>query len=324
MLAYHIMGSANPEYASRLVDWIHSPNNIYLVTFDNLPALKIFKQNWSPRGNVNCILTPPITWGGISIVSATLWAMGQLLHLNSDWRYFIPLSDSDVPLKRQSDICEILEAKAKSGKTLSLHLNPQRIVSTDYDLIDYSRPLGYRKQLGVRRDVSFVVHDQLADHFQEMTESPIYVTTKRLQFHVTENRRDKTLYIRPLEHNEALFRKSVFTKYKPLFGKFWCILSRESCDWLTHWEDLPLLFTAFSSTFIPDESFLHTALGGEHSPWHRQIETSNRFRWHNGTADAISDLKLSALQACECFFARKVQSDQCARLFHWIDSWSAE
>jgi Core-2/I-Branching enzyme len=322
MLAYHIMGSANPEHAARLLGWIYSRSNIYLVTFDNTSAFEKFKQHSQPASNVDVKLTPPVTWGGITMVSTILSAMAQLSRQCSAWKYFVLLSDSDVPLKCQSYICSTLETEATFGRSIFIHINAEARGGSHTDVADDPLSFKYNRQLSVRTDVEFVVHEQLTEHFRRVTESPIYITSKRLQFHVTDWRHEKALYIRPLDRVEANFRRRIFSKYEPRFGKTWCILSRWACNWLLEWEDLSLLFTAFSSTFCPDESFFHTAFGGAHFPRYDELETSNRFRWLNGTADKISDEKLVALRASPSFFARKVWPERSAGLFDWIDTWS--
>jgi hypothetical protein len=104
MLAYHVMGSANPEHAARLLKWIYSIKNRYLVTFDNLSSFEKFKQASKAADNVDAISTPPVTWGGISMVGSILAAMRHLMRVDQQWKYFILLSDSDVSLKSQDDI----------------------------------------------------------------------------------------------------------------------------------------------------------------------------------------------------------------------------
>lgn len=322
MLAYHILGSANPQHAARLLKWIYSAENRYLITFDNPTALEKFQEASKAADNIRTMPTPPVTWGGISMVTSILRSLRTLLQEDNRWEFFILLSDSDVPLKPQDYIRLTLAKEAALGKDSFIHINQESYPEIDFGILDYSRPYAYHKLLPVRDDVKFLVHEQLIGHFEEITQSPIYITKKRVQFHVTDSRHDKLLYIRPLEQVEADFRKSVFSSYTPRFGKVWCILSRRTCNWLLQWKDLSLLFAVFGNTFCSDESFLQTALGGPHFPWFEGLDTSNRLRWHGGTADVISDEKLSSLSASECLFARKVHPSRSDCLFDWIDSWS--
>src|SRR5215469_5291577 len=115
MLAYYIMGSANPEHAARLLNSIYFPANQYYITFDNHGALERFKRTSTAFENMIVKCIPSVTWGGISMVASILQGMVNLLKENSHWEYFILLSDSHVALKPQRDICSILEQQAEKG-----------------------------------------------------------------------------------------------------------------------------------------------------------------------------------------------------------------
>ncbi|MBV8937247.1 MAG: hypothetical protein JO095_15755, partial [Alphaproteobacteria bacterium] len=152
MLAYHIMGSANPEHALRLLNWIYSAENSYLITFDSPTALERFKQASKRADNIEALYIPPVTWGGISMVASILTALRILLNANKKWSFFILLSDSDVPLKTQEYICMTLMAESDSGKDSFIHVNQERSTELDLSIIDYSVPYKYQELLSVRSD----------------------------------------------------------------------------------------------------------------------------------------------------------------------------
>ena len=321
MIAYHIMSSAYPEQATQLIKWIYREDNLFLVTFDNQIAAQRFRENSVDHGNVNVRITSPIVWGGISMIYSTLDAIRAMLSYSQEWRYFIPLSDTDIPLKSQQNIISWLNVNSGKGAYISLHVNDANL-PTDFLIpeIDCNLCYSFERQLDVRSDVKFMVHPQLSENFRTLEISPIYNTDKRQRYHVTEDRQAKSLFIRPMERSEIEFRRAVFSRHPPKFGKFWCAVSRSACEWLMDWSELPLLTEAFASTFIPDESFLQTAFNSPDFPWPQSIDRKNPVRWNHGAAHSLTNKHLPELQSTPALFARKLDN-LCAApsLIDWVE-----
>jgi hypothetical protein len=315
------MGSAHPEHARRLVEWIYRDDNLFLITFDNYIAAQNFKESGVHRDNVDVRITSPVVWGGMSMIYSTLDAIRAVLSYGQEWRYFIPLSDTDIPLKDQQHIISWLNVKSGNGAYVSMHINDWDLPSNFWiPEIDCNLCYSFERQLDVRSDVKFMVHPQLSENFNILKNSPIYNVDKRQRYHVTENREDKSLYIRPMERSEIEFRRAVFSRHPPKCGKFWCAISRSACEWLMGWPELPSLTEAFSSTFIPDESFLHTAFNSPDFPWPQSIDRKNPVRWNHGAAQSLADKHLSDLQSTTALFARKLDNLSAApSLIDWVE-----
>ena len=314
------MAAANPAHAARLVRWMWRRNQTYVVSVDATADVDAFRAVLPAQDNVRLLHEWPVTWGGMTQVLSLLRGIESCLRTSSAWRWFINVSDSDIPLQSQERIVERLLHEGNHGCRDFVGRSTLRLRAPWYEGFKQPINLPFETALpGLRPDVRFCIHPQVRRWFTSEETSPIYNTMLRLALHTTDSPTDKTLYVRPLYAFEAQLRRQFYSAFEPTFGKVWVVLSRATCEWLLGWNRLPEVLATLAHTFCPDETVLHTALFSPAFPGSGWVKPDN-LRWRMGASDFVKDELLPKLKATDSLFARKVRFDASDELFAWLDA----
>ena len=142
-LAYILLLHNNIDHVRRLLARIYDPNFYYVVHIDskstdeyknqvNQKIGELYKRYAVKRPNVIVFNQYSITWGGPSMIYATMESM-KVLHRDfpDDWEYCINLSGADYPLRSNKEIVQELAVNAyllgkKDISYVDMHLNDLR------------------------------------------------------------------------------------------------------------------------------------------------------------------------------------------------------
>ncbi len=319
MIAYHIMVHADPAHAARLLRWLHTQDDLFLVTCDEPGATATFAATGLRADNVALVAIPPMTWGGIGMVDCLLGGMRHFLSAAADWECYVPLSDSDIPLRPKSDIKDRLRQLFDDGRRSLCHFEGQAGIES-IGFPPLARPHStFARALRVRDDLTFHVHGDVEPFFQSLDASPIMDARLRLSFDVRDAIWEKALYIGPLTPDQVSFRKAFFADHVPTFAKIWSLLlSRPACDWLCRSSLTVLARAVVSNSFIPEETMFSTILNSAACPLRAELAQQS-IRWNNGAPARIGDGTLAELQRTDALFARKVVADKAAAVLAWAD-----
>lgn len=323
MIAYHIMVHAHPEHAARLLRWLHAPDDLFLVTCDDLAAAAAFAACSLRADNVAVTAIPPMTWGGIGMVDCVLGGMRHFLAAGQAWECYLPLSDSDIPLRSKSHIKDWLRHSFAAGRRSLLHIESRASIETVGFLTLATPHSAFTRALPVRDDVRFYAHGDAARFFQSMDASPIMDPRLRLAFDVRDANWERALYIGPMTPEQVSFRQAFFARRPPAFAKLWSLLlSRPACEWLCRSDLMVLARAVVANTFIPEETMFATILDSTEFPQRAEMAPGS-IRWNAGAPASIGDGTLAELQASDALFARKVATAHAAGLLAWVEQVAA-
>lgn len=146
-VAYFIMAHQRPKQLQRLINSIHTPDNLYLVHLDSKADDEMFtvlQELINKHANIFFLPSRSLTWGGWSLVQVEIDAI-RLLLSDPTWTHYINLSGQDFPLVDQKKISQIL----KPGISyMDYHQNKE--TSAAYTSKYYIEDCGQMKVLGAR------------------------------------------------------------------------------------------------------------------------------------------------------------------------------
>ncbi|XP_014676193.1 PREDICTED: N-acetyllactosaminide beta-1,6-N-acetylglucosaminyl-transferase, isoform B-like isoform X2 [Priapulus caudatus] len=112
-LAFSILLLSQVNEAERLLRAIYMPQNSYCIHVDKKASPDIQHALMAlARCFDNVFVTAEqldIIYGTITLVTAELNCMRDLLHFNKDWKYFINLASEEFPLKTNRELVKILK-----------------------------------------------------------------------------------------------------------------------------------------------------------------------------------------------------------------------
>lgn len=317
MIAYLIQCHSNLSHIPRLVRWLWKPENTYLISVNPRSGIqRDLEQAFSDHPNVFVVNSPAVTWGGESLLSATICGLEDLLSLSDKWNYVFNLSESCCPLKSQAEILEKLEANASAGRRDFISsFGP--IARRDWSML---RAHGqYEEMLSLRPDTSFMCDTALHTPFSNVQTSPVLDYETRASLHASE-RLPGTVICRPLYKNESVAREEFFRKHPLYLGRLWFCLCRETADWVARSSFSTNAFEIMRSTFIPEEAFLQTVLRSESSARPQSaIGPADEFWFQSGGPSQIGDAMLDELRTSGASFARKLNVEASPRIAAFIE-----
>lgn len=113
-LAYGILCHSDFVQLDRLLWAIWSPGNLYVLHVDKAvptAARNRLQRRYAGLGNVYFLDSRSCSWGGFSLVEASLDAVELALALDPDWQTFLLISGAHLPLRPQAEIAERLAAE---------------------------------------------------------------------------------------------------------------------------------------------------------------------------------------------------------------------
>jgi Core-2/I-Branching enzyme len=307
VIAYMVQCHTEFAQVARLLEWIYHEDDLFILsidrnTQDDLAEIALFLE----RENVVIAPSHKITWGGASIVQATLSSIREALN-NSTWEYFINLSAFDVPLITRAALGEALAHHAKSGvfNFVSdfgpLEWEP-RVWSGEFD-----RRLLITAPGAAWIELNGNLVDLMSSDMQSHTSfKPVTDAHLRVSFNVDEGSDGKLLACRPLYRFEAEERQDFSSRSSYRYGRQWVILHREICELLFASEIATTIYQNIKHIFIPDEIFFQTLFGATANSSPKRGLIKNNQRYFLGAPERITDRNFAEVRASGAWFARKL------------------
>ncbi len=225
-IGYLILAHANPKHLERLLDTILTPGSMAFVHLDKKTPIDDFRH-LTQREDVELIEERvPVSWGGFSVVQATLNLIKAAKASGQRFEYFSLISGTHYPVRSPQALHAYL-AENKGREFISITAVPNEAAQKDYErfrLIFIDK--GYHRRFGLPQAVTtFIVK-----------------VIDKLKFH------------RKFE--------PVLGDHKPYAGWQWWMLSDDAINYIIEWIDQhPEIVKFFGKTLVPDESFFHTIIG---------------------------------------------------------------
>ncbi|MGE0714285.1 MAG: beta-1,6-N-acetylglucosaminyltransferase [Alphaproteobacteria bacterium] len=315
MIAYFIHCHRRLDRVRRLLQWLYSPRDLYLVGVDVTGAecVDLGQLAGLPR-NVVVRRLPPTVWGGASMLTATLEAMAAALAADRDWRWFVNLSGQDIPLKPQDAILSTLEGERRAGRTNFVATYGARPFAPT---VAIDATVTETQMLQRHADVAFVLYGQARALFAADAQAN-FEPGQRASLFVSEDFARKQLHLRPLGRAERTMRARFFAATPFRFGRLWQVASRELCTYAVGDDAAYRLLGTLGTCFIPEESFFQMLVAD--APADRVGTTvSDNLRYRRGAPHVLHDGLLPALRSDPALFARKLEFGRCAAIDRWID-----
>jgi hypothetical protein len=320
VIAYMVQCHTHFAQVARLLGWIYHEDDLFILsidrnTQDDLTDLSIFLE----RDNVVIAPRHKITWGGASIVQATLSSIRQALG-NSRWEYFINLSAFDIPLITRGALGEALAHYAKSGifnfvSDFGLLKWIPRVWAGEFNQrLLITAPGSARIELNGNLVELMGSNQQSHTHFKPVTDAHL-----RVCFNVDEGSDGKLLSCRPLYPFEAEERRGFASRNPYRYGRQWVILHRESCETLFSSETATTIYQNIKNVFIPDEIYFQTLFGATARAHPRSGLITNNQRYFLGAPERITDRNFAEVRASGAWFARKLVVQEAAEVISFTD-----
>jgi len=315
MIAYMVQIHGDFRRAARLLSWISHPDNLYVVMVDCATRVpKSFQEAIALLPNVHVFNDMPCNWGGASMVAETLKAISIALSLSSRWQYFINISGSDIPLKPQDEMAEILDNWKSEGKSTFItdfghcQFNPEIVI--DESIQDC-------REIAFRQNIKFLVYGQAKQLFERLDQSPITLPHQRSWICVSEDFHRKVLHMRPLYSVEKEARADFLAENPFRFGRQWMVIDRTMCARICESPITRRVFEFLKTVMIPDECFFQTLLNRPDLS-ESSILRSDNLRFKLGGPHDLHDGDLDELVDSKALFARKLNEVKGQNVIQWI------
>lgn len=269
-IAYLILVHTNPNQVNMLIDRLDNGKNIFFVHVDK-KCEKVFEKI-SKKQNVHFVADrTSVTWGGYSLVDASIKLMRMALKFEMDFDYAVLLSGQDYPIKSNEYIESFFEKN--KGK--------------EYFKV---RPLPYKR---------WVHHNGGLDRFEVPYAGFMIGRTARTW-------RMRTSWVKVSRKIGIAKKRTLFKEYYGISQ--WFCTSQKALRYLIeyvdqNWKQLGF----FRRSFIPDEIFFNTII--MNSPFKdRVVPTDLRFVEWTNTAENPRVWRIEDVDTlCESdrLFARK-------------------
>jgi hypothetical protein len=315
MIFYQIQGAYNLDYLRELVSFIFHPQNFYFITIDKSQADKAVQaaDMFGSLENVAIYSDSHITWGGVSQVNSMLIGMNFLRRLAQDGfescRYYINISDSDLPLWSQETLIRYLQRAEENNRLAFMQHWSKPIDFAALPITDASGVF----QFSQRKDIRFQVHKSMAVHFTSGdANNPIMRPLLRPLIVAFEQPVEKVIYLRPMTAIERMTRERFFAQFPMWFGRQWVILHASVIDRMFSNSRFLEFYKMIGDTFIPDESFFQSAV--RHTIGDARQVVGNNLRYKDGGPATLTDAVYDELQDSPVAFARKIIVPEAPRL----------
>lgn len=314
MIFFQIQAAHNLSYIPDLVSMVYGEENFYYVTIDRAAspaAARAVVSFLAPYPNIVVNTNSFVTWGGVSQVDVMLSGMNFMMQLRK-FKYYINISDSDVPLWSLSRLCNFLRDAEASGRLAFItHWKP--------DLTKEPVTLGDEvgtTETSFRPDVQFVIDKRIKAYFVHASTSPIIKAHMRVSFVCAEQPAVKTLFVRPMMPFEEVARRGFLSSFPIYIGRQWMILHCKLLERMFSDRRFLLCYKMLSDMLIPDEMLLQTAILNIEEDKGAISNESLRFR--RGDPQSITDADLPELRTCSAAFARKISIPLSSSLLDYV------
>ncbi len=306
MIFYHIQAAQNLQYLNDLLSFIYSNQNFYFISVDKTQKAHTSKiaENFQGLDNITIYDDSYITWGGVSQINSMLLAMNSMRHLADKnriaYRYYINISDSDVPLWSQTKLTGFLRNAETHGHFAFMQYWRPEI---DFEAITISEATGafiYQH----RHDIRFSIDNSISHYFDGSMPSPIVNALLRPLLVSYEQPTSKMIHIRPLMTFEKMARARFFAEHGIFIGRQWITLHIDIIDRILTHPNFLTYYKMMADTFIPDEAFFQTIVLNTSND--RNEVVNDNLRHHGADPALLTDAHFEELQSSPGAFARKV------------------
>ncbi len=247
-ICYLVLAHNNPNHFKRLINSLSAPGTDVFIHIDAKSTIADFQTKEESDNIVFIKKRVRISWGGWSLVQATLNLLREALASGKEHDYYCLLSGSEYPLKSQTDIADFLKAHDGTEFISGVEL-PHKIAQ---------KPMG--RVTNYHIDYEF--------HGNNIFSRMIARTALRVVH--------KMKIRRPYER--------ILKDMKPYGGSQWWALTRPAIHHIMRFTDVNKKFVRFFiNAWIPDESFFHIIM--QSSPFKKSITRSLTFDdWSDTTA----------------------------------------
>ena len=123
-LAFSILIHANVEQFDALLRTIYREHNHYCVHVDLKAPPELYESVVNRSKCVSNIYLPShrvnVSWGQFSVLEAERSCQAELLSRSTDWKYYLNLANSDIPLKTNHELVRILKLYNNQNEVISL------------------------------------------------------------------------------------------------------------------------------------------------------------------------------------------------------------
>jgi hypothetical protein len=302
MLFFQIQGAYQGIYLRELLSVIYSADNFYLITIDKHQSdtAAVLQKDLSKLRNVTVSCDAPVTWGGLSQVNSMLTGMSRMRSLGDNYRYYINISDSDIPLWPLARLKAFLQEAEANQKYAFLQFWRPKPPPINLIIKDEPGVTEFRH----RSDVTFSVDNGISHYFHDLSKSPVVEANLRYQFICFEQPNTKTLHVRPPMLFEDTARAMFFSHNPAYLGRQWMMLHSSILQHIFAHPQFAAFYQMLGSTLIPDEAFFPTFLLNTLQT--KSTIVNDNLRFSGGSPMTIDDTHIEALAGSSSAFARKI------------------
>ncbi len=245
-----------------------------------------------------------VSWGGRGIATEAIAAMRRALDL-PDWRYFLNLSGSCLPLRSPAGMVALLEERATGG---ALGFCPCYRLARPLEWISsQAEPAAPARcfQLDLYGRVSLRVDPSLREMVEQGRLDPARNIGQRVGLMYSESAKN-TYWVRPLGAEELRERAGFLARQPLQYGRAWIVLHRSIVEWLVGSQVLEEVLRFLEGCFIADELIFGMTLFSAENP-HRGAMCGNNLRYREGGPQRIALAELPGLiEAGQHLLVRKI------------------
>jgi hypothetical protein len=128
-LAFTILIHSNLDQFDFLLRTIYRKNNYYCIHVDLKTPVKLYQAIKTRAKCVSNIYFPGkrfnVSWGRFSVLEAEYSCQKELLKQSNQWKYYFNLANSDIPLKTNAELVQILKLYNNQNDITSLPYRSQ-------------------------------------------------------------------------------------------------------------------------------------------------------------------------------------------------------
>jgi len=308
MIAYMIQFHDNFPHVQRLISWLYHEDDLFVLSIDGNSSFS--RDMLGPIAALDNVVIGPrhnISWGGFSIVQATLSSINTALKRDG-WEYFINISAHDLPLITRDDMIARLRTEAAAG--IYNFVSDFGPVDIEY-LVD--EPDGPQTRMAIKAGSNTKIELNgvtcglmKPDTAEAWGFTPVTEPKWRPAFFVSEGCDGKFLSCRPFYRYEVELKKQFLSNNRYRFGRQWVTLHRQVCEALFEDVKAAEVYHFLRDSFIADEAFFQTLFGTEFCKRPKAGLKRNNFRYYFGAPSVVNDETYEKIHSSGSWFARKL------------------
>lgn len=322
MILYNIQHFGNWRWLPWLLKMLQHPHNQFLITYDGSEAqVKALRAELEALDiDAKRIIVEqslPLHWCGPSQAKMLMRIIGRAMEV-PDWKFFVNLSGSCVPLQAQEKIHDTLKNSYASGTVANFSSFLVNRKPTMPTTSSGNEPVDIKSErLNLRGPSPLLTQFHEPDYF------PLRNPQNRIFLQCMEpDPAQKILAISSYNDADLEFRKQFFKEKKHYCGPAWFVFHRSACSALSEYfqEDRSReMVGMFTDCFEPDESFLPTVIRSDNVIPPEKI-SNDSLRAFQGYMRQLNDEKFDLLmEEKNCLFVRKIDHEKSSKIMAYVE-----